>query len=244
MISLAEHRQGAPEPANGKGLSSVERSAFREIGERLKRASDIVAVRQQQASSAEAGDSPVDQKNGEATSAEISAYAEAAAAESAEHAVPEAAPAAPAADQPGEGAEVVVLSSVRPGVPEVEQAEAAVERAEQERPPLRTEDVIPSFAGGRNTHVDAPILEQLPVPVLIHAGDLLHYANAEFLALTGYGTVDELAEAGGLDALFAESYGRGGGRRRPRTPAADPRRRGIPDRGRAALGAVGRAARR
>ena len=33
VIRLAEHRQ----PANDKGLSTLERSAFREIGERLKK---------------------------------------------------------------------------------------------------------------------------------------------------------------------------------------------------------------
>ena len=37
VIRLAEHRQAVPE----KGLSSIERSAFREIGERLKKDSDI-----------------------------------------------------------------------------------------------------------------------------------------------------------------------------------------------------------
>ena len=30
------------------------------------------------------------------------------------------------------------------------------------------------------------ILEKLPVPVLVHSGDTLHYANDEFFALTGY----------------------------------------------------------
>ncbi len=237
VIRLAEHRPTAPEePANGKGLSSTERSAFREIGEKLKRAHEIVAARQQ-AAAVEAGETlevakpaaPAPEKNGEAASAEIAAYAEAAAAETAEPVAAEAPePAAaepethraagaaePAAidvalptpvEQPAvESAEIVSFSSVRPVEPIFEQVE--IERDQPEKPPLRAEDVIPSFAGGRDTPVDAPILEQLPVPVLIHAGDVLHYANAEFLDLTGYGSVDELAQAGGLDALFAESYG-------------------------------------
>ncbi len=46
----------------------------------------------------------------------------------------------------------------------------------------------------------------MPVPVLIHAGDTLHFANAEFLELTGYSSVDELAEAGGLETLFSTPY--------------------------------------
>lgn len=202
VIRLAEHRlTAAEEPANGKGLSSTERSAFREIGEKLKRAHEIVAARQQaaEASGTPAAEKPATENNGEAESAEIAAYSEAAAAEVAEH--------APVAAEPQlvESAEVVTLSSVRPIDPAVEEADVA--RVEPEKPPLRTEDVIPSFAAGRDTPVDAPILEQLPVPVLIHAGDVLHYANAEFLDLTGYASVDELARAGGLDALFAESYG-------------------------------------
>ncbi|WP_353642413.1 ATP-binding protein [Mesorhizobium sp. WSM2239] len=51
------------------------------------------------------------------------------------------------------------------------------------------------------------ILAKLPVPVLIHSGDALHYANDEFLHLTGYDSVEQLAEAGGLDALFSAPYG-------------------------------------
>ncbi len=52
--------------------------------------------------------------------------------------------------------------------------------------------------------VDTSILERLPVPVLIHSGDRLHYANAEFLELTGYVSVLELEQAGGLDELFVD----------------------------------------
>ena len=54
--------------------------------------------------------------------------------------------------------------------------------------------------------MDTSILEQLPVPVLIHAGDTLYYANREFLELTGYDTVGELQHAGGLGELFGEPY--------------------------------------
>ncbi|AWC25276.1 Cell-division control histidine kinase PdhS [Aminobacter sp. MSH1] len=206
VIRLAEHRPTAPdEPANGKGLSSVERNAFREIGEKLKRAGEIVAARQQPGSGAPEADVAAAENNGEAASAEIAGYSEAAAAELAEQDAPGATQVAPEDQPAGEGAEVVALSSVRASEPAAEQAEPP--RDEPARPPLRTEDVIPSFSGGRDTPVDAPILEELPVPVLIHAGDVLHYANAEFLDLTGYGSVDELAQAGGLDALFAESYG-------------------------------------
>ena len=70
---------------------------------------------------------------------------------------------------------------------------------------------LPSaFAQGaaERVPVDTSILEQLPVPVLIHSGDALHYANREFLELTGYDTVDHLQSAGGLGELFGEPYPR------------------------------------
>ena len=61
-------------------------------------------------------------------------------------------------------------------------------------------------ASSQRGATDTTILEQLPVPVLIHSGDALHYANREFLELTGYDSVAELQEAGGLGALFGEPY--------------------------------------
>lgn len=50
------------------------------------------------------------------------------------------------------------------------------------------------------------ILEKLPLSVLVHSGDVLHYANNEFFSLTGYGSLEDFAEAGGIGALFADSY--------------------------------------
>ncbi len=47
------------------------------------------------------------------------------------------------------------------------------------------------------------IVDGLPVALLIHSGDLLYHANPEFLALTGYQSLDGLNEEGGIDALFA-----------------------------------------
>jgi PAS domain S-box-containing protein len=53
---------------------------------------------------------------------------------------------------------------------------------------------------------DTSILGKLPVPLLFHAGDSLHFANDEFLRLTGYDTLADLEEAGGLGALFADPH--------------------------------------
>ena len=92
-------------------------------------------------------------------------------------------------------------------------AEEAV--APQPAPPLPTPRLVPplqaggfvpaAFATGEK-EPDTSLLSRLPVPLLIHSGDVLHYANGEFLALTGYENLAALGAAGGLDALFAAPY--------------------------------------
>ena len=96
------------------------------------------------------------------------------------------------------------------GDPSVESPDAG---AASEEPPARSTEVfLPSaFAGlSANRHlpgIDAAVLSQLPLPVLIHAGDALFYANREFLQLTGYPSLAELEHAGGLGAIFGDPYG-------------------------------------
>jgi PAS domain S-box-containing protein len=93
-------------------------------------------------------------------------------------------------------------------------AEAAAEPAPEvaaEAGPSPRADYMPSaFALGPDRRerapIDTSILEKLPVPVLIHSGDTLHYANREFLDLTGYGDLAAFDEAGGLGILFGEPY--------------------------------------
>jgi PAS domain S-box-containing protein len=65
----------------------------------------------------------------------------------------------------------------------------------------------PSAARPRPTSSDAelPILDRLPVGVLIYRLNDLIYANRAFLDWTGYPTLQALREAGGLDSLFIES---------------------------------------
>lgn len=48
----------------------------------------------------------------------------------------------------------------------------------------------------------ADAVDQMPIALLIHNGDRLIHANPEFLRLTGYGSIEELADVGGLDALL------------------------------------------
>jgi PAS domain S-box-containing protein len=112
----------------------------------------------------------------------------------AEDAAPEessdAAAGAARTDEPEEAAPAEALTTERPRL---------------SVPPLRTAGVMPS-AFAVASAPDTSILAKLPVPLLIHSGDALHYANDEFLHLTGYATLDDLVETGGLDALFADPY--------------------------------------
>ena len=51
---------------------------------------------------------------------------------------------------------------------------------------------------------DRSIFDRLPTGLLIYRHNNLVYANRAFLEWTGYSTLEELAEAGGLDSLFIE----------------------------------------
>jgi PAS domain S-box-containing protein len=57
----------------------------------------------------------------------------------------------------------------------------------------------------RDSQESRPILDRLPSGVLIYRLDKLVYANHAFLDWTGYQSLDELSDAGGLDALFIET---------------------------------------
>ena len=54
-------------------------------------------------------------------------------------------------------------------------------------------------------HEGRPILDRLPVGILVYRLNNLVYANRAFLDWTGYRTLEALAEAGGLDSLFIET---------------------------------------
>ncbi len=50
--------------------------------------------------------------------------------------------------------------------------------------------------------LSAEIVDQMPVALLVHAGDRLIHANPELLRLTGYETLADIEKVGGLDALL------------------------------------------
>ena len=85
----------------------------------------------------------------------------------------------------------------------VEQASAA--EAEQPVSAARPDWMNPPEPAPRGeAQRDKTLLDLLPVGVLIYRLDRLLYANAAFLARTGHGSLNELEQAGGLDALYVE----------------------------------------
>ena len=93
----------------------------------------------------------------------------------------------------------------QPGSTETAAPPPADEPLLPERPPVER-------AAETRTQPDAvaavndprPILDRLPVGVLVYRLDKLIYANRAFLEWTGYEQLHVLEEAGGLDALFVE----------------------------------------
>jgi PAS domain S-box-containing protein len=66
---------------------------------------------------------------------------------------------------------------------------------------------VPKIDERAGTHDQRPILDRLPVGVLVYRLDKLIYANRAFLDWTGYEHIHALSDAGGLDALFVEPNG-------------------------------------
>jgi PAS domain S-box-containing protein len=57
----------------------------------------------------------------------------------------------------------------------------------------------------RDTQEGRPILDRLPVGILVYRLNSLIYANRAFLDWTGYPNLEALTEAGGLDSLFIDT---------------------------------------
>ncbi|WP_296080825.1 ATP-binding protein [uncultured Agrobacterium sp.] len=80
-----------------------------------------------------------------------------------------------------------------------EEAQVAPDNEEQGH---GEDEVAVALSSRLTTGLTAETVDQMPVALLIHSGDQLIHANPEFLRLTGYGDVEELAALGGLDALL------------------------------------------
>ncbi|MDF1606592.1 ATP-binding protein [Hoeflea sp. YIM 152468] len=56
------------------------------------------------------------------------------------------------------------------------------------------------------TGLDVNLVDAIPAALLVHAGDVLIHANAEFFELTGYSSLADLDACGGLDHLLERSF--------------------------------------
>jgi PAS domain S-box-containing protein len=74
-----------------------------------------------------------------------------------------------------------------------------------ESPPAAPPRVARNGDAARDTGEGRPILDRLPVGILVYRLNTLIYANRAFLDWTGYANLEALTEAGGLDSLFIET---------------------------------------
>ena len=183
VISLAEHRPASTD----KSLSTTESNAFREIAARLREADPQL---REQPAAPETGDLPP-------------------LGDTVEDIAPSDDDIADDAEAPWDDEDDDFATAPEPVsqddeidalfAEDVDFAGQPVEAVEDDQPDVSFDD-----EDYETSLPDTSILAKLPVPVLIHSGDTLHYANEEFFKLTGYATLDDLEGAGGLDALFAE----------------------------------------
>ncbi|MFD1198616.1 cell-division control histidine kinase PdhS [Brucella gallinifaecis] len=69
--------------------------------------------------------------------------------------------------------------------------------------PSSDEHAIKDAGSAQKQHTDeTALLASLPIPVIIHSGDVIHYINQALLDRTGYRALPEIQEAGGIAALF------------------------------------------
>ncbi|MBW6420786.1 PAS domain S-box protein [Rhizobium sp. XQZ8] len=101
-------------------------------------------------------------------------------------------------EAPTEPEELAKIAAAQPGdVPPV------AARSDDPHPELSDRELLSQMIPVRERiGLSAEIIDQMPVALLVHAGDTLIHGNPEFLRLTGYTSLDDLAEVGGLDALL------------------------------------------
>jgi PAS domain S-box-containing protein len=115
---------------------------------------------------------------------------------------------APEAEQVSDGADETPAETAADeeagavtGEPTAEtQSDAA--SAEDTARSVEAEAYASMLSGRERIGLSAEIVDQMPVALLVHAGDVLIHANPEFLTLTGYPSLEALSDVGGLDALL------------------------------------------
>ncbi len=97
-------------------------------------------------------------------------------------------------------------SSAEPEVDEpefvTEEETKAVEDEQSEDTTVSDEEDTPAEVEDNTPHIDTSIMDNLPVAIVIYRSGETLYANRKMLDAVGYESTDELAQAGGVDALF------------------------------------------
>lgn len=190
IVRLPARRDTTP----GRELSQNEHLAFREIGDRLKHDEP----RPSGANDDHAPGTPPHFPEFDATPGSADGLVEDDGAAGVEPTLPEPEPFWPEDRAIADFAEDVVddprldAAFVEKEVPRAAELEADIPLARIEEQGIAA--------------ANPALLARLPLPMLVHSGDRLHFANDEFLERTGYASLDELNAAGGLGALIAGPY--------------------------------------
>jgi len=189
------------------GLSPGEQAAFREIGVRLTNSPAL-----------QPGDQAETPEPSKAENADTSANAPESTAESAAPELPQQpqtfgkrqAPENDSQSDTGDSGEAVdrdepADTATDTDADDILEAETRMDEASPSG--TATDVTLPSaFAlptrQSMPTGLDADIINAIPAALLVHAGDKLIQGNAEFFELTGYASLDELSDFGGLDHLL------------------------------------------
>ena len=178
----------------GPGLSAAEQANFREIAKRL----EAFGVRDTEDEAGDAAGEPVQSETpaaaNDAAPVEIETAAPAEEISGAEDVV--------SFEAANENGDVSAEAAEDEIVADDSDDDATEGLPETSVSPL---DMLSSVIPPRVKMTDglsSATVDQLPVAVLIHAGDELMHANPEFMRLTGYASLEALDEVGGLDALL------------------------------------------
>ncbi|MDM9626454.1 PAS domain-containing sensor histidine kinase [Rhizobium sp. S152] len=169
----------------GPTLSNAEQANFREIAKRLEAFGVRDAEEEAETAAAqETDEAPATEKNS-AVEKNIADHAE-----------------TPDEDIAEDGVESVEAGDDQAPLPQADSDDDVTEGLEET---VSQMDMLANFIPPRVKMTDGlstELIDQMPVAVLIHAGDQLIHANPEFMRLTGYQSLQDLADVGGIDALL------------------------------------------
>jgi PAS domain S-box-containing protein len=201
VIKLEEHRSQRRD-----GLSPVEQAAFREIARQLD------SVVRREGNESESPDQPASvAEETQTETAALDATVDPQALPTNDPAEPiqdeTTAPVSPVAEEttpedPSSPNKELNAAAEAEEVAEPDDAGGTTSADEVDEELSDTELLRQMIPMRERIGLSADIVDQMPVALLVHSGDVLIHGNPEFLRLTGYASLDELTEIGGLDALL------------------------------------------